>query len=409
MAGYEKLRSIFHQYNENIAREVLEKRRTSDSTLCWDFPVKDEKLFAVVTPELLALTEEIGKREVQLTSLWAQLSGGAQVHMLRHLLISEAAATNAIENIHSTRQELDETLFHLEKKQSSTNRRFVKMLNYFYELSKGTLELPKSPQELRELYDSFFDGEIAQEDMPDGQLFRVKSVTITDGIKESIHRGFETETAIISGVNTALLLMNAQTGPILLQAIMAHYMFEAVHPFYDGNGRLGRFLLIQGVSTVLSTPTAFALSTAINKEKSKYYKAFIEVQHKLNYGDGTPFVITMCSLLLSAQEQLHQELLLRINQIKTLSDKITELGNSNMIPNAKSRLYNLLYILGQVELFGWESGEEQITLAKNLEVTEQTLRKDLKRLEGLGLIKKVKNRPVTVKLTANGRELLGLD
>lgn len=408
MADYKTLKTIFHQHNEEIARKVLEKRRTSDSALRWDFPVKDEKLFVLVTPELLALTEAIGKKEAQLTGLWSELSGGAQAHMLRHLLISEASATNAIENIHSTRQELDETLFHVEKKQSPANRRFAKMLNYFYELLKGELELPKSPQELRRLYDSFFDGEIVQEDMPDGELFRAASVTITDGIRESIHRGFEPEAAIISGVDTALSLMNAQTGSTLLQLIMAHYMFEAVHPFYDGNGRLGRFLLIQGVSSVLSIFTAFALSTAINEEKPKYYKAFTEVQHKMNFGDGTPFALTMYSLLLSAQEQLHEQLLLRINQLKTLSDKSKELDSSGSISNAKPRLYSLLHVLGQVELFGWERGEEQATIAKTLEVTEQTLRKDLKHLEELKLIKKVKSRPVTVKLTDTGRELLGL-
>lgn len=189
---------------------------------------------------------------------------------------------------------------------------------------------------MRELYDSFFDGEIAPDDIPDGELFRSASVTITDGIGESIHRGFEPETAIISGVDTALSLMNAQTGPTLLQSIMAHYMFEAVHPFYDGNGRLGRFLLIQGVSSELSIFTAFALSTAINEEKSKYYKAFVDVQHTMNFGDGTTFLLTMYSLLLSAQEQLHEQLLLRINQLKTLSGTIKDLANSGVIANAKT-------------------------------------------------------------------------
>lgn|GEM_PF-5949369 len=74
----------------------------------------------------------------------------------------------------------------------------------------------------------------------------------------------------------------------------------------------------------------------------------------------------------------------------------------------KPRLYDLLHVLGQAELFEWVSGEEQAAIAKTLEITQQTLHKDLKHLEELELIKKVKSRPVTVKLTATGRELLGL-
>lgn len=61
--------------------------------------------------------------------------------------------------------------------------------------------------------------------------------------------------------------------PILARAGIAHLYFECIHPFEDGNGRIGRVLSEKVLAQGVGQPTLIALSTIINKNKKNYYKA----------------------------------------------------------------------------------------------------------------------------------------
>ena len=65
----------------------------------------------------------------------------------------------------------------------------------------------------------------------------------------------------------------------LIKLAIIHYQFEAIHPFYDGNGRTGRILniLYLILKELLDFPILY-LSKYINKNKDEYYKLFQEVQ-----------------------------------------------------------------------------------------------------------------------------------
>lgn len=61
--------------------------------------------------------------------------------------------------------------------------------------------------------------------------------------------------------------------PILTRCGMAHLYFECIHPFEDGNGRIGRALSEKVLAQSLGQPTLIALATVLNKDKKSYYKA----------------------------------------------------------------------------------------------------------------------------------------
>lgn len=57
----------------------------------------------------------------------------------------------------------------------------------------------------------------------------------------------------------------------LVRAALSHVYFESIHPFEDGNGRIGRALVEKALSQSLGYPTLMAISQIISKKKKQYY------------------------------------------------------------------------------------------------------------------------------------------
>lgn len=69
--------------------------------------------------------------------------------------------------------------------------------------------------------------------------------------------------------------------PLLIRAGIVHYQFETIHPFLDGNGRLGRLLItLYLVSHGLLTKPSLYLSDFINRNKGLYYDNLMRVREK---------------------------------------------------------------------------------------------------------------------------------
>jgi len=64
--------------------------------------------------------------------------------------------------------------------------------------------------------------------------------------------------------------------PALSRAGIAHLWFESIHPFEDGNGRIGRAIAESALARAISTPTFSALSKSLLKHRKDYY-AMLEV------------------------------------------------------------------------------------------------------------------------------------
>ena len=87
---------------------------------------------------------------------------------------------------------------------------------------------------------------------------------------------------------------NHTIDPLIKMAI-AHYQFEAIHPFSDGNGRTGRILLLLQLKLeqLLDIPALF-LSEYIITHKDKYYKGLRAITEK---NDWSEFIIYMLDMV----------------------------------------------------------------------------------------------------------------
>ena len=87
----------------------------------------------------------------------------------------------------------------------------------------------------------------------------------------------------------------------VFKAIITHFMFENTHPFNDGNGRFGRYLLASDLAQSLDELTGLSISTEISKNVRKYYKAFRETSRPSNRAEATLFVQDMLAIIIAAQ------------------------------------------------------------------------------------------------------------
>ena len=401
MTHYKQLKQVFHshQNGERMVQEQYDLRLSSPSTLTWEFNVGDYPLFVVHTNDVVEALERVWDNESRIAPKWTSLPDMAKSHYLNGLLIEEIKATNSIEGIHSTRQEIAEAL---KEPRTTAHKRFREMAALYSSLlfpKDKEPVFPQTPQALRSLYDELLTNEIADTDKPDGQLFRAHSVSIHDGQKQ-IHTAPSTESEIVARIKTFLAAQTLNSHR-LVNALMGHFMFEYTHPFYDGNGRIGRFLLAFALIDALSSPTAMSMSHQFSLQRNKYYKAFEQVEAPLNRGEGTFFLISMLNILTDAQRQLDESLSEKLTSLSSLHDKVME----KELPEYQAQI---LFILGQAKLFGPNAPVAMNELQRYLNRSWNTVREQVTELEDLHYVTAVKKRPLELKLTPKGLELLGL-
>jgi Fic family protein len=96
----------------------------------------------------------------------------------------------------------------------------------------------------------------------------------------------------------------------LIKAALIHYQFETIHPFLDGNGRMGRLLVILFLmkAGVLSCPVLY-ISLFLKMNKSEYYRRMTLVREKGDYEQWVRFflqsVLACCEDGLSSVDRLH--------------------------------------------------------------------------------------------------------
>ncbi len=96
----------------------------------------------------------------------------------------------------------------------------------------------------------------------------------------------------------------------IIKAAIAHYQFESIHPFTDGNGRTGRILVVLYLveQSLLKAPVLF-ISGEILKTKADYYAL---LQHTRETGDFGPYLNWFVTLVRKAS----LESTLRANNVR---------------------------------------------------------------------------------------------
>lgn len=396
---YKELSKIYYA-DSSSDRDVLHEREyrrrfESESTFKLGFDTPQGELFLATPRELVVLGEDILRAERVISSLFRNLPTMAAGAVLRGLVIDEVVCTNAIEDIRSTRQQVKEALDAVNA--SVGGKRFRELAMLYLGIVGGKAAFPATPEDIRSVYDEVTRGEIPPDKLPDGRLFRASGVDIVQGGLRVVHRGLEPEGRIIDAVSKMIEVSKSREIPALYRSVAAHYLFEYIHPFYDGNGRTGRYLLSLLLSESLSPATALSLSRVIAQNREEYYRAFKTVEKRLNCGELTFFVHSMFELIREAQIRL-EDRAKRCTEALGRIDAVV--GNVAVAENLKEREARIIRMLMQYGAFGLIGDASLSDIAMQLGVKQQMARKHVSSLEEKGMVvKRNKRNPVTFALS----------
>jgi Fic family protein len=303
---YRSLKSIWHE-NKEIYELEKKNRKNSFESVHLPLPIHDQPSYYVPDINAINLIETIHTKETQVEKIYYTLPDAAKDMYSMSCLIDEIHFTNDIEGIRSTRQEIKKAYDLVQNTGlPDTNTRFSYIVNKYDKFIAEELPL-NTPEDIRNLYDEIILPEIDPTNYPDGHLFRIKNVYIVDASGDPIHRGVTGETAITDAITKALSVLKINM-PAAIQIAVLHYYIGYIHPFYDGNGRLNRFISSYLLSKTFDPVVSYRLSYTIQKNKTQYYRAFETCNDKINAGDITPFVLSFMDIINKAIDDILEKM-----------------------------------------------------------------------------------------------------
>jgi Fic family protein len=189
-------------------------------------------------------------------------------------------------------------LFEMQESEAQSEIPDVKeVFNYVRALDYGIkrcTEMPVCLRMIRELHGVLLDGVRGERDRP-GEFRRNQNWIGHHGC--TIHEARyvpppPTEMLVCLDAFEKFLNSSPLTLPVLVWLAMLHYQFEAIHPFLDGNGRIGRLLLslLLCAQSVLDRPLLY-LSAYFERNREEYYERLLRVSTHGNWTEWILFIL----------------------------------------------------------------------------------------------------------------------
>jgi Fic family protein len=336
-------------------------------------------------PPTLEITWELAERISDADRALGELAGVARTIPNPHLLIEpftrrEAVLSSRIEGTQATLTELFSAEVGARKEGPSEAIREIS--NYVDALEYGLKRLKQLPVSLRlmkELHERLMK-DVRGESLSSGEFRRAQNFIGPPGCK------LENATYVpppVPHMKDALdrfekyLHESRRVLPPLVRLSLIHYQFEAIHPFWDGNGRVGRLLitLLLCSEGLLPQPLLY-LSAYFERNRKEYYRLLLDISQTGNWMDWLRFFVNGVS-------EESRDAVARSNQLLALRQEYREKLQAQKLPGRTLELMENLF------------KEPVITVAAardRLKVTTRAAQQNVDRLLQAGILREVTGR-----------------
>jgi len=293
-------------------------------------PLKPYNNLPALPPKADIETKIILKKIISASRALSELKGAIKnlpnpMLFIDTINLQEAQASSAIENIITTQDELFQATVTDKKVENSTTK---EVIHYKDALWYGLEQIKKNPLLTTNLFIAIMrivkKNESGIRNLPGTQLKNPSSgkVVYTPPEGEKIIRDKLKELEVF--INT-----DDDIDPLVKLALI-HYQFEAIHPFFDGNGRTGRIILLLylQLSGLMDMPALY-LSSYILKNRNDYY---IKLRNVTEKNDWQSWILYMLDMVETTAETGKQ----RIAKIEKLMQTMAK-DIQKQLPKVYSR------------------------------------------------------------------------
>lgn len=157
-----------------------------------------------------------------------------------------------------------------------------------------------------------------------------------------------------------------------LRSAIAHLYFETIHPFEDGNGRMGRAIAEKALSQGIGRPVMLSLSRTIEANKKNYYAALEKAQQR---NEITAWVNYFVQAILDAQIEAEQQIDFTLKKVKFFDQFKEQLNN---------RQFTVIKRMLEEGAKGFEGGMNASKYVGITKTSKATATRDLQLLAEIG-------------------------
>lgn len=216
---------------------------------------------------------------------------------IKNFLISEIYYTLNIEHESSSRKAIKD-IVNNSKSINSDNKDMLErnLYNAFEFITNSKANINK--ENLNTVYKILTTDIDMSPNKLDGEFYRLDDVTI------NAFKGIDAKTIDLHMELLFDYINNSNDEDFIYKALLIHFYFETIHPFYDFNGRLGRILVFWYSIKIKKLSELLFFSTSIFHYRDQYIKAFNE-SRKLKNIDAT-FVISSILDILNKNKESYK-------------------------------------------------------------------------------------------------------
>jgi Fic family protein len=332
-------------------------------------------------PPAIAFDQDLAVALSRADAALGELSGYGQILPNPHMLIGTSVRREAVmsSQIEGTQATLSEILLDEATPAASPRPRndadLGEVHNYISALDDGIerlKDLPLSLRLVREIHEKLMTGVRGRHATP-GEFRRSQNWIGPPGSNPVnavyVPPPVEEMNELLSDWEQYLHVRNSM--PELIQCALLHEQFEAIHPFLDGNGRVGRLLITLFLieRNRLSQPLLY-LSDFIERHKADYYELLQRIR---THGEWIPWI----RYFLAGVEETAKDASLRARKLAVLRERLLR-ETKGALALVDSLLANPYITIA--------------TAAKVLGVTVPTATRQIRDLESRGILKETTGR-----------------